>query len=233
MHTRRAATLPNRPHLNRSQLVTGAGLAASVVALSLFASGVAFASLGASLTSSSNSFTATTVTLSNSSVTGCPISNLLPNGTAMTCTFTSTYAGPASAYLAVNVLIETQPGSGGTRLFYPADSTHDLQLSITSSSPSVTFKVPTLPATCPGSAPSGSLCYGLNNELVSTSAFTTATITFSVSANLPTTSPTGYQGGAAQVLLTTHAVQSGNNTLSCEVTTVGLPCTATGSFSWS
>jgi hypothetical protein len=228
VRTRYGAVLLKRP-----RLIAGAGLAVSVVALSLFASGVALASLSALLASSGNSFTAGKVTLSNSSVTGCPVSNLLPNATAATCTFTATYAGPVPAYLAVNILIETQAGTGGTKLFNPSDSTHDLQLTITSSSPSVTYKVPTLTATCPGGAPSGSVCYGLNNELISTSALTSATVAFTVSASLPTTSPTGYQGGAAQILLTTHAVQSGNNTLSCEVTTVGSPCTPQGTFSWS
>ena len=228
VRTRHGATPLKRPWL-----VAGAGLAVSVVALSLISSGVAFASLSALLASSGNSFTATTVTLSNSSVTGCPVSNLLPNATAVTCTFTTTYAGPVPAYLAVNVLVETQAGTGGTKLFNPTDSTHDLQLTITSTSPSVTYEVPSASETCPGGAPSGSACYELDNELISTSALTSATVAFSVSVKLPTTSPTGYQGGTAQILLTTHAVQSGNNTLSCETTTAGSPCTPKGTFSWS
>jgi hypothetical protein len=219
--------------LKRSRLVAGAGLAVSALALSLFAGGVAFASLSALLASSGNSFTAGKVTLSNSSVTGCPVSNLLPNATAATCTFTATYAGPVSAYLAVNVLVETQAGTGGTKLFNPTDSTHDLQLTITSTTPSVTYKVPSASETCPAGAPSGSSCYELDNELISTSALTSAAVAFTVSVKLPTTSPTGYQGGTAQILLTTHAVQSGNNTLSCETTTAGSPCTPQGTFSWT
>jgi hypothetical protein len=218
--------------LKRPRLVAGAGLVVSVAALSLFATGVAFGSLKSSLASLGNSYTAGTVTLSNSSVTGCPVSNLLPNATAVTCTFTTTYAGPLSAYLAVNVLVETQAGTGGTKLFNPTDSTHDLQLTITSTSPSVTYKVPSASETCPSGAPSGSTCYELDNDLISTSALTSATVAFTVSVKLPATSPTGYQGGAAQILLTTHAVQSGNNTLSCETTTAGSPCTPKGTFSW-
>jgi hypothetical protein len=218
--------------LKRSRLVA-AGLAVSVMALSLFAGGVAFASLSALLSSSGNSFTAGAVTLSNSSVTGCPVSNLLPNATAVTCTFTTTYAGPLSAYLAVNVLVETQAGTGGTKLFNPTDSTHDLQLTITSTNPSVTYKVPSASETCPSGAPSGSTCYELDNELISTSALTSATVAFSVSVKLPTTSTAGYQGGAAQILLTTHAVQSRNNTVSCGTTTAGQPCTPSGTFSWT
>jgi hypothetical protein len=186
------------------------------------------------MSSSSNSLAAGTVTLTDSAVANCPISNLLPNGTATACTFTTTYAGSAAAYLAVNVLIETQAGGGGTRLYNPGDSANDLQVTITSSNPSVTYGVPTTATTCPGGAPSGSACYELDNDLVSTSAVTSAAVGFSVSVKLPSGSATGYQGGAAQVIVTTHAAQSASNTLSCAATpTAGLPCTPSGSFSWS
>jgi hypothetical protein len=61
-----------------------------------------------------------------------------------------------------------------------------------------------------------------------------AAVTFSVAVSLPTNSATGYQGGAAQVILTTHAVQSKNNTLSCTATPAsGSPCTPSGPFAWS
>jgi hypothetical protein len=63
---------------------------------------------------------------------------------------------------------------------------------------------------------------------------TSAAVGFSVSVKLPSGSATGYQGGAAQVIVTTHAAQSASNTLSCAATpTAGLPCTPSGSFSWS
>ena len=40
--------------------------------------------------------------------------------------------------------------------------------------------------------------------------------------------------GTAQVIVTTHAVQSANNTLSCTVTpAAGSPCAPNGSFKWS
>ena len=128
------------------------------------------------MSSSSNSLAAGTVTLTDSAVANCPISNLLPNGTAIACTVTATYAGSAAAYLAVNVLIETQAGGGGTRLYNPGDSANDLQVTITSSNPTVTYGVPTTATTCPGGAPSGSACYELDNDLVSTSAVTSAAV---------------------------------------------------------
>jgi hypothetical protein len=229
LRKRPAALLRQRP-----LLLAGAGLAVSAVALSLTASGVTFGRLSASGTSGSNSYTAAAVTLANGSLANCPVNNLFPNNAAVTCTFTTTYPGPASVYLAVDVLIETQAGTGGTRLFNPADSSNDLQVTITSSSPSVTYTVPSAATTCPGGAPSGSACYELDNELVSITPLTSATVTFSVSVSLPTGSPNGYQGGTAQVILITHAAQSASNTLSCTATpAVGSPCTPSGSFKWS
>jgi len=196
--------------------------------------GATFALFTATTSSGSNSLAAGTVTLTDSAVANCPVSNLLPNGTATACTFTASYAGSAAAYLAVNVLIETQAGGGGTRLYNPGDSANDLQVTITSSNPSVTYGVPTTATTCPGGAPSGSVCYELDNELVSTSAVTSAAVGFSVSVKLPSGSVAGYQGGAAGVIVTTHAAQSASNTLSCTATpTTGSPCTPSGSFKWS
>jgi hypothetical protein len=210
------------------------GLAVSAAAASLILTGATFGLLSTSTSSASNSLAAGTVTLTDSAVANCPISNLLPNGTATACTFTATYTGSAAAYLAVNVLIETQAGGGGTRLYNPGDSANDLQVTITSSTPTVTYGAPTTATTCPGGAPSGSACYELDNELVSTSAVASAAVGFSVSVKLPSGSAAGYQGGAAQVIVTTHAAQSASNTLSCTATpTTGSSCTPSGSFKWS
>ena len=220
--------------VRRPRLLAVTGLAVSAAAASLIVTGATFALLTASMSSGSNSLAAGTVTLTDSAVANCPISNLLPNGTATACTFTATYAGSAAAYLAVNVLIETQAGGGGTRLYNPGDSANDIQVTITSSNPSVTYGVPTTATTCPGGAPSGSACYELDSELVSTSAVTSAAVGFSVSVKLPSGSATGYQGGAAGVIVTTHAAQSASNTLSCTATpAAGSPCTPSDSFKWS
>jgi hypothetical protein len=210
------------------------GLAVSLVAASLIATGSTFGLLSSSMPSGSNSLAAGAVTLTDSAVANCPKSNLLPNGTATVCTFTATYAGSTAAYLAVNVLIETQAGGGGTRLYNPGDSANDLQITITSSTPTVTYGVPTTATTCPGGAPSSSACYELDNELVSTSAVASAAVGFSVSVKLPSGSTADYQGGAAQVIVTTHAAQSASNTLSCTATpAAGSACTPSGSFKWS
>jgi hypothetical protein len=229
LRTRHGARLLRRP-----SRLAWAGFAVSAVALSLTVTGVTSARLSASRTSGNNSFSAGTVTLTNSAVANCPVSNLLPNATATVCTFTSTYPGSAGAYLAVDALIETQAGSGGNKLYNPSDSVNDLQVTITSSSPSVTYSVPTAPTNCPGGAPPGSACYELDHELVSTTSVTSAAVTFSVSVKLPVSSSTAYQGGTAQVILTTHAVQAGDNALSCSATpAAGSPCTPSGAFKWS
>jgi hypothetical protein len=166
-----------------------------------------------------------TVTLSNSAVTTCPLSNALPTGTATNCSFTAAYSGSVPAYVAVDVLVETQPGSGGAPLYNPSDPNNDLQVSITS--PAVTYADPTVVTPCPLTAPSGSTCYDVDDELVSTMAFTASspTTTFTVSFIIPTGSPTGYQGGAAQVVLTTHAVQSADNGSTSDCT-AGAECDA-------
>jgi len=219
---------------SRAFRLAAAGLAVPAVALSLTMTGTTLGLFSGTEASGQNAVTAAAVTLTDSAIANCPVSNMLPTGTATSCTFTATYPGPSSAYLAVNVLVETQAGSGGTALYSPADSAHDLQITIASSSPTVTFTVPTTATTCPGGAPSGSACYELDNELVSTSTFTSAAVSFAVSMHLPTGSTTGYQGGAAQIILTTHAVQSGSNALSCTSTAAaGSPCTPSGSFKWS
>jgi hypothetical protein len=215
-------------------ILAGTGLGVAALALSLTAIGGTAGRLSTSRASGSNSFAAGTVTLANSPVANCPVSGLLPNNTAVSCTFTTTYPGPAAAYLAVDLLVEAQAGSGGTRLYNPADPSNDLAITVTSASPAVSYAVPSAATTCPGGAPSGSACYELDNELVSTAAVTSATVTFTVSVSLPTSSATGYQGGTAQLILTTHAVQAAGNTLSCAVTpAAGSPCAPSGSFKWT
>jgi predicted ribosomally synthesized peptide with SipW-like signal peptide len=210
-----------------------AGLVVPAVALSLAVTGVTLAAYSATETSGQNSMAAATVTLANSAIANCPVSNLLPDGTTISCTFTTTYPGPSPAYLAVDVLVEAQAGSGGTALYNPSDRSHDLDLTVTSSNPTVSYTLPTTATACSAGAPSGSACYQLDNDLVSTSAVTSATVSFTVSVGLPTSSTTGYQGGTAQIILTSHAVQSGN-TLTCTATpAAGSPCTPAGTFHWS
>lgn len=233
-HPARPAASARATWLSRNRLLTGASMVMAALALTVAAAGFTLGRFNGTETSRTNSLAAGTVTLSNSAIANCPVTGLLPDNTTSTCTFTASYSGSASAYLAVNVLIETRAGSGGTQLYNPGDASNDLQVTMTSSSPTVTYTVPTTATTCPLGAPSGSSCYELDNELVSTSAVSSASVTFSIAGKLPTGSATGYQGGSAQIILATHAVQARNNALSCSVTpTAGFPCTPSGSFKWS
>lgn len=160
-------------------------------------------------------FASGTVTLTSNLAGACNVTNMLPGATPSPCTLTVTYSGSGPAYLGLDVLIETQAGNGGTKLYNPPDASHALQVTVTSTSPTVTYAVPTTATTCPTSAPAGSSCYELDSELVSTAAFTTTTgpITFTATASLPAATTTGYRGGAAQVILRAHAAQSAQNSV--------------------
>ena len=222
--------------VSKRRVVNSVSAVVTLIAGSTLVIGITFGLFSASLIGETNSVTSGTVTLSNSAVSNCPISGLMPTGVAATpCTFSATYSGSTPAYLAADVVIETQAGVGGTPLYNPSDASNDLQVTLTSTTPSVTYTIPTLPTTCPAGAPAGSTCYELDNELIATTAFDPAsTVGFSVSVALPTTSTTGYQGGSAQIIVTTHAVQSAHNLLTCTSTpTAGSPCVASGTFGWT
>ena len=138
-------------------------------------------------------------------------------------------------YLGLDIQIETQAGSGGTKLYNPSDPTNDVQISVTSASPAVTYTVPTTGTTCPVGAPMGSTCYAAFDELVGTVTSSSPAVNFSISVTIPTSSPNGYQAGTAQIILTTHAVQSANNGTT-GVCTAGSECDTTspgaGSANW-
>jgi hypothetical protein len=200
---------------SRKRLLVAASFVAIFVAVSAVAIGSTLGRSDATATTRNSALTGGKVTLSNNVAGACSTANMLP-GNASSCTLTATYGGSASGYLALDVLIETQAGNGGTKLYSPSDSSHDIQVTITSSSPSATYIIPTTATSCPGGAPSGSTCYELDDELVSLTPFTSSssTVTFTTAVTLPSGTTTGYRGGAAQVILTAHATQSSNNSVS-------------------
>ena len=209
------------------RLVMAASYAVSLAAIVALAGGATYGFFSATDSGQSNSFGAGTVTLTNDTSGDCAVSNLLPDGSLQTCTLEATYGGSAPAYMALDVLIETQHATGGTDLFNPSDPANDLQVAISSTSPTVAaYSVPAGAnvVSCPAGAPAGSTCYELDDLLVNATAITSGTVTFTAELSLPTSSTTDYQGGAAQVILTAHAVQSANNAGigSC---TPGQPCT--------
>ncbi len=171
-----------------------------------------------------------TVTMSQGSSSSCAATAMFPGSSPPPCALTASYSGSAPAYLGLDILIVTQPGNGGTALYNPGDPAHDLQVSVTSTSPAVTYTVPTVATGCPATAPTGSSCYELDGELVSAAPFTSSSppVTFTTSVSLPSATTTGYRGGLAQVVLTAHAAQSANNPATgCSV---GAPCATVG---WS
>jgi len=195
------------------RVAPAAGFVIWVAAVAALATGATLGLVSEAAGHQSGNVFAGTVTLTNNVTGGCSASNLLPGSAASVCTLKATYSGTAHAFLGLDVLVETQAGNGLTDLYNPSDSTHDLQISTTSTSPTVTYTVPTTSTACPVGAPTGSTCYELDKELVGTTPFTnnSATVTFTTTLSLPSGSTTGYRGGAAQIYLTAHATQSSNN----------------------
>ena len=203
-----------QPQSTRRRLLLRMGTVGVVAAVAVLLATVALARFTTTKsTQTSSTFSSGTVSLTNNVTGACGVANMLPSAAPAACTLKATYGGSLPAWVSVNVLIETQAGNGGTKLYNPSDSAHDLQVTLTSTSPTVTYAVPVTATTCPGGAPSGSTCYELDNELVSAMPVTSSSsaTTFTVAVSLPAGTTTGYRGGAAQVVLTAHAAQSGNN----------------------
>ena len=61
------------------------------------------------------------------------------------------------------------------------------------------------------------------------------TVTFTLTPSFPKTVGDRYQGGTAAVTLTAQAVQAAGNPLppGCTTATIGQPCPASGTFTWS
>jgi predicted ribosomally synthesized peptide with SipW-like signal peptide len=216
------------------RLLLSASYVLSLAAVAALAGGATFGLFSATASSSSDSFTAGTVTQNSTVTGGCLVSNMLPTGVANPCgTLEATYVGSVSGYMAIDVLVETQPGAqaGATPLYSGGGSSSgsDLLVTVTSTSPGVTYTIPTSSTSCPGTAPAHSVCYELDDELVSTGTFSNGSpqVQFQTSVKLPTSSPTTDQGGAAEIYLTAHAVQARNNALptGCVSAGAGVPCT--------
>jgi hypothetical protein len=208
------------------QLLLTFAFAVFVAVLAALGTGVTLGALSGASPDQVTSLAAGTVTLDSDTSGTCTVASMMPGSMPSPCSLTGTYSGSTPAYLAVDVTIETQSGNGGTTLYNPSDSGHDLQVAISSTSPSVSYTVPVTATTCPGSAPSGSTCYGLDNEIASLTPFTSASgpVTIHTTVSLPANSTPRYRGGAAQVILSVHAAQSGNN--SATGCTAGETCDA-------
>ncbi len=242
--------------MTRKRLQVALGLAAAV-AIASTSVGVTLALYSSKPTGETNTFAAGTVSVTNVVTGACAVTNMAPGDTPPSCTLATTYAGTLSGYMALDVFIATQKntsagGASATDLYNPADATNEAQITVASTTPTVGYVVaggsPTsfgTAVTCPGAGTSldgnsyttYDKCYLLSNLLVSVTAFSSGTVTFTTGITLPTAQPNTYQGGSAVVVLAAHAVQSKNNAINCAAggtsPTAGAVCTPAGSFAWS
>ena len=175
----------------------------------------------------------------------CSYSLLVPGdlaGTA-TCALSISYAGSLSAWVSLTVMVQSRSGSGGRALYDGSNST-GLTLAISDGTNSYT--VPAAPAysgTTGGTCPTGYTCWTAPNDLAAwyggtgtSLAFASGNgVTWTVTPRFPSGAGNPYQGGAAVLTLTAAAVQTAANPLpgGCTTATVGRPCPAAGSFTWS
>jgi hypothetical protein len=158
---------------------------------------------------------------------------------AQSCTFSIRYSGSITAYMALDVVIQTRAGPGRSkhRLYDPSAGS-GLTLKITDSQvPKVTYVTPTKATACPAGAPAGTVCYAVHDDLVSAHVFTSASpaVTFTISPQFPKSAGNAYQGATAGVKLIVHVVQAAVNPLpaTCDASTLGHPCPPSGTFTWS
>jgi hypothetical protein len=249
---------PKRQPVGTAGRVHVALVMVALVAVASMSVGVTLALYSNRPTGETNTFVGGTVTVSNVVTGACAAStnNMAPSDTA-SCTLATTYGGTLSGYMALDVFIATQKnitagGASATDLYNPSDTTNEGQITVSSTSPTVSYVVAGGSATsfgtaiaCPGSGTSldgnsyttYDKCYQLSDLLVSATAFSSGTVTFTTGITLPGTQPNTYQGSSAVVVLAALAVQSKNNAINCTAggtsPTAGAACVPTGSFAWS
>lgn len=229
---------------SRRRVVRVLAVVSGVAALSTFGTGVAFGFLSNSAKSGTNNFVAGKLSLgAPTTAASCAVTGALPGQSSSgPCTFHITYttASNLSAYVAVDVLVV---GGSATKGALWTGAATELQLTLATSPGAHPFTSPAKIANCTTavgsqfgtSATGGKTCGEVNDDLLSTSVVTPGTaFTLHLSWALSATSPTGTQTDVAKVYVVFHAVESGNNILSCSATpTVGKSCTPSGSFKWS
>ncbi len=230
----------------------------AVVALASASIGVTLAIYSNRPTGETNTFTAGTVSLTNNvgGACGASTNNMVP-GDTNSCTLVTTYTGTLSGYLALDVFIATQKnttagGGSAKNLYDPTDLPNQAQITVSSTTPTVSYVVAggsatnfgAALATCPSTGTldgnnysSYNKCYLLSNLLVSATPFASGSVTFTTGITLPAAQPNTYQGSSAVVVVGVHAVQSRNNAINCAAggtsPTAGAVCTPAGAFTWS
>jgi hypothetical protein len=158
-------------------------------------------------------------------------------GTA-TCTLSVTYRGSIPAHLALTIRISSKAGSGGAPLY---NGTNATGLTMRLGDGRHSFTVPTGRGSTGRPCPAGYTCWTAPDELAATGARTPGlifhrgdTVTFILTPLFISAVGNSYQGGKAKVALTVQAVQAPANPLpaTCNVSTIGHPCPASGTFTW-
>jgi hypothetical protein len=182
------------------------------------------------------------VSLGSPVSTTCNVANLVPGDLtgSRTCSLATTYSGALPAYMSLTVQVQSTKGIGGRPLF---DGTNSTGLTLLISDGHTSFLVPTGTGSTGGSCPASYRCWTASNDLAATYSGSTPNLTFAngnavaftVTPLFAKTAGNPYQGGSATVTLTVQAVQTGANPLpsGCTTSTIGTPCPASGSFSWS
>ena len=222
---------------HKRRLLTAAGSFVALVAVSSLTMIATFGLFSASAGPETDTLSAGTVQFAPGSPQSCTFTGMLPGGTLQTCQVTMTYTGTAPAWLGLDLFVATESGAqvGAENLYNPGASDNPMNLSVTSSSPTATFANPTTTVSCPSSGFDGNdystfnTCYEVDNELVSVSAVTSGSTTFTITGSLPANSGTSYQNGTAVVVVRPHVVQSDNNG-DTSLCTAGSVCAGIG---WS
>ncbi len=228
--------MSGRRHL---RLLGGLSLAAAVVAAG---AGIAYGFLsdpGGGTGYASTGSASLTVNSPLSHV--CSYSSLSPGDLtgASACSLSVTYGGSISAYVSLTVTVQSKAGAGGTPLY----NGNSGGLTLSASDGHNAFSLPAGPGTTGGVCPAGYRCWSDAYDIAAWYSGSTPNLlfvngdgaTFIVTPTFLKSVGNSFQGGTATVTLTAQAVQSAANTLpaSCTTSTIGLPCPASGSFSWS
>jgi hypothetical protein len=214
----------------------------AVLAATGLVTGLASATLNASGSGTGSAATGSVGLSTNAAATHtCSYGSLLPGDLtgSGSCAFPVTYTGALTAFVSVTVQVQATAAPGHTALYQGNAAGLTLSLSDGHSS----FTVPAGSGVSGGSCPAGSTCWVAANDLAAwysgtTPAVTFASgdsVTFTVTPSFPTSVGNAFQGGTATVTLIAQAVQAPGNPLpsGCGTATIGRPCPATGTFTWS
>jgi hypothetical protein len=155
-----------------------------------------------------------------------------------TCTLSVTYRGSIPAHLALTIRISSKAGSGGAPLY---DGTNANGLTMRVSEGRHSFTVPTGSGSTGKPCPTGFTCWTARDDLATSGAHTPRlifhrgdTVTFILRPSFRSAVGNSFQGGKARVALIVQAVQAPANPLpaTCNVSTIGQPCPARGTFTW-